>query len=219
MNTAIIPVTHNREPQTYDWPTRHQQVLDFLKDMKPDLILIGDSIIHYWGGVPGHRIARAPEVWEQHFGKRNAANMGFGFDRTENVLWRIQNGELEGISPKVAIVLIGVNNREVNTAEQISEGIAAICAEIHQRLSSTNILLLGILPHANQTVKVAEVNRLSAGLNGGCGVTFLDVGRHFFDATDQFRNDLFSDGLHPNADGYRVLCDAIEPTLARLMGS
>jgi lysophospholipase L1-like esterase len=169
--------------------------------------------------VPGHRIARAPEVWEQYFGKRNAANLGFGFDRTENVLWRLQNGELEGISPKVAIDLIGVNNREVNTAEEIGEGIATICAEVHTRLPATNILLLGILPHANQTVKVAEVNRLSAELNGRCGVTFLDAGRHFFDATGQFRSDLFSDGLHPNAAGYRVLCGTIEPTLARLIGS
>ncbi|MDD5704366.1 MAG: GDSL-type esterase/lipase family protein [Kiritimatiellae bacterium] len=217
-NTAIVPVTHNREPQIYDWPTRHQEVLACLKEKKPDLILIGDSIIHYWGGEPKHRIARAPDVWTQYFGKRNAVNLGFGWDRTENVLWRLRNGELDGIAPKAAVILIGVNNLGLNTAEEIAAGIAAICAEVHRRLPTTNILLLGILPHANQPAKLVEVNRLSTALNGKDGVTFLDVGSAFHDAAGQFRRDLFLDGLHPNATGCRVLCDAIEPTLARLMG-
>ena len=128
---TTTPVTQNRDHAIYDWPTRHAAVLEFNRTHQPEIVLIGDSIIHYWGGERWHRrrgpptfgIAPSPVVLE---------NLGFGWDRTENVLWRINHGELDGISPKLIIIKIGTNNTGINSADDIADGIEAVCVRVHE---------------------------------------------------------------------------------------
>ena len=139
-----------------------------MKSRQPEIVMLGDSITHFWGGDPsatgigGPR--NAPEVWDRAFAGRSVVNLGYGWDRTENVLWRLRHGEFEGVSPKVVVVMIGTNNITLNTPDEIAAGVTAICDEIHQRSPASRILLLGIFPRgatpdANRA-KVGTVNQL-----------------------------------------------------------
>jgi len=93
----------NRDWRTYDWVVRHNDVVKLIKERQPHVLFLGDSITHYFGGDPVAPYRRGEETWQKYYEKRNALNMGFGWDRTENLLWRIQHGELEGVSPKLIV--------------------------------------------------------------------------------------------------------------------
>src|ERR1700744_3663559 len=109
MNTALIPVP-KLEEDCYDWYQRHEAVLALRKTLQPEIVLIGDSITHFWAGPPTGLEPRGPESWRQTFGDRPVLNLGFGWDRTQNMLWRLENGEFEGLQPKLVIILAGTNN-------------------------------------------------------------------------------------------------------------
>src|SRR5205807_2434444 len=139
---------------------------------------LGDSITDGWRGG-------GQEVWKKTFEPLKAANFGIGGDRTEHVLWRLQNGELEGINPKVAVLMIGTNNTGSNSVEQIADGIKAIVAEIHHQKPHTKILLLGVFPRSPKAAdpvrqKIKDVNNIIATLDdGGKTVRYLDIGAKF----------------------------------------
>ena len=119
--------------------------------LKPDVVIIGDSIIHYWGGEPRAPKAWAGQSWSDCFAGFKVTNLGFGWDRTENALWRIDHGELDGIEPKVIVIKIGTNNTAVNnTPEEIASGIEAVCARAHAKQPGAKILLLGILTRKDE---------------------------------------------------------------------
>lgn len=218
-NSAIVPVTQDRDYRIYDWQTRHHQVLDFIKARPPRLIVIGDSIMHYFAGEPKAPIARGTDAWSKHLAPRDAANLGFGWDRTENVLWRLDHGELEGIAPKAALVLIGTNNLDYNTADQIAAGVAAVCDRIHDHCPTTRILLLGVLPRQNKhKTEPAQVNALLAPLVDKPYITYIDARDVFVTADGVADKAKFNDEVHPSAAGYAALFDKLEPTLAKLMG-
>lgn len=206
---ATIPDTQNRDHAIYDWPTRHQQVLDCLKKAKPQLVMIGDSITHYWAGQPAAPIVRSTEAWNRAFGNRTAANLGFGWDRTENVLWRIEHGELDGINPEHVVLLIGTNNLGMDTPEEVFAGIDAVCRAVHVKLPSARILVLGILPRKDQMQLKADLDKvnylLQTRLHPRGYVRVYDIGNRFRNADGTFNDKLFSDGLHPNAAGYDIL--------------
>src|SRR3954464_10804418 len=107
--STLVPVTQGRDWRVYDWPARHAAAVALMRDWQPEIVLLGDSITHFWGGEPGgdHVGGRrtAPEVWNRFFGTRPVANLGYGWDRTENVLWRLRHGEFEHVSPKVVVVM------------------------------------------------------------------------------------------------------------------
>jgi hexosaminidase len=214
---ATTPVTQNRDHATYDWATRHQQVLDHLKTTKPQIVMIGDSITHYWAGQPAAPIVRAPEAWKQAFGDHAVANLGFGWDRTENVLWRIDHGELDGIDPNLIVILIGTNNLDLDTPEQILAGIDAICRRIHEKLPNTRLLVLGILPRKDQAHLKSDLDKvnflLQTHLHPRTYVDVLDLGNKFRNPDGSFNDKLFSDGLHPNKDGYAVLAGNLKSVL------
>ncbi|MEJ7588677.1 MAG: SGNH/GDSL hydrolase family protein [Ferruginibacter sp.] len=106
MAGTTLPVTQRRDANIYDWETRHNEVMSFNKAHAPELVLIGNSITHYWAGQPAAPIARGETSWKKYFEKMNPVNMGFGWDRIENVLWRIYHGELDSISPKHIVLMI-----------------------------------------------------------------------------------------------------------------
>ena len=212
-------VAHNRDKSIYDWPTRHAQVVRVKQQVNPDVIVIGDSIMHYWAGVPLAPIIRGEDSWTKAFGQQTL-NAGFGWDRTENVLWRLQHGELKGTNPRVVVVAIGTNNLGLNTVDEVVDGIDAICQEVHRQLPKTKILVLGILPRADASrLKVSpdQVNyRLQTRLHPRDYVDVFDAGNAFLTRAGELRKELFSDGLHPNKAGYAILADVLAPHVERL---
>jgi len=153
INTAVIPVG-SLETDSYDWYARHHAEVELQKTLRPRVVLIGDSITHFWSGRPAAHITNGTSSWERAFGNMPAMNMGFGWDRTQNVLWRLRQGEFEGLSPEWIVLLIGTNNlsgtrnARANTPQEIVEGIAAICRELRQRSPGSRIALMGVFPEA-----------------------------------------------------------------------
>jgi lysophospholipase L1-like esterase len=224
--SSLVPVTQGRDWRVYDWAKRHAAIVALMKTRQPDIVMVGDSITHFWGGEPGGDGVRgrdtAPEVWDRAFAGRRVVNLGYGWDRTENVLWRLRNGELEGVSPKVVVVMIGTNNVTLNTPDEIAAGVTAIVDEIHQRSRASRILLLGIFPRgakpdANRAT-IDAVNQRLAKLHGRDGVvTYLDIGQKFLGADGSISKDVMYDFLHPSAKGYEIWVEAMMPTLTRLL--
>lgn len=211
-NTAVQP--EPREKQK-DWMDRHSQMNERVKQGNVDLVFIGDSITHGWEGA-------GKAVWDEYYGNRNAVNLGIGGDRTQHVLWRLQNGNIDGITPKLAVVMIGTNNHKDNSAEEISEGVTAILRALRSGLPDTKVLLLAIFPRADAPPKDIEklnkANTLIADLAADPMVEFFDIGRFFLDDSGTLTTDIMPDLLHPNEKGYKIWAEAIEPRVAALMG-
>lgn len=227
VNTAVVPAP-KCEQDFYDWPARHEAVKAAVKQQPVDLVFIGDSITHMFGGQPASNITRGASVWERYYGQRHAVNLGFGWDRTQQALWRLQNGEFEGIHPKVAVVLIGTNNltphnARGNTNEEIVAGVKAVCATVRKKSPRTKILLLGILPRGQKPdelmrVRIVRINHALAKFQGRDNITFLDLGDQLLGPDGVMLPDVTVDFLHPNEKGYGLLAAAMEPTLAKLFG-
>ncbi len=218
-NPATIPQMRETISDPYVWLERHQGVIDANRARDPELILIGDSITHYWGGEPHHDIQRGKDSWDALFEPRRAVNMGFGCDDTRHVLWRIRHGELDGISPRVATLLIGCNNLPLFTNIETASAVGEILAEIRAHLPRTKIRLLGVIPRRGWCERIRALNALYATFDGVFGgtVAFLDAGREVFCPGGRFRDDLFCDGTtHPNAEGNRLFAAAIRPALEHL---
>ncbi|RLS53017.1 MAG: hypothetical protein DWH91_15295 [Planctomycetota bacterium] len=225
-NTAVIPAPAC-EKDFYNWPERHAAVCETIRQKPVEMVFIGDSITHLWGGDPKPNRQSGDRVWQEFYAHRQAVNMGFGWDRTQQALWRLQNGEMEGITPRVAVVLIGTNNlvghavRE-NTNTEIVAGITAVCHTIRQKSPQTRVLLLGLLsrgadpanPHRR---RIREINSELARLDGQTGVTYLDIGPRFLDADGKFLTGVAPDHLHLSEAGYRIWAEAMEPTLIKLL--
>jgi len=220
--SSIVPCTQDRDWPVYDWAKRHAALCEIVAKQKPRVAYIGDSITQMFGGEPHDRSQPGQPVWEKYFGRRNAVNLGFGYDYTENTLWRLQHGELEGTDLKLAIVCIGTNNAGKNTADEIVAGVKAILAEIRRAQPNAKILLLGILPRSAKPdgvrAKVATVNTALAQLGGTGPITFLDVSEKFIQPDGSIPKELMGDFLHPTLKGYEILAAAIDPTIARLLG-
>jgi lysophospholipase L1-like esterase len=219
--STLVPVTQNRDWRTYDWVDRHAAAVALMRERRPEIVMLGDSITHFWGGEPDDGRRTGVGAWERLFAGRRVVNLGYGWDRTENVLWRLTHGEFEGVSPRVVVVMIGTNNVGRNTPDEIAAGIQAICAMIHGRSPSTRILLLAVFPRGEQPNPardtVDEINRRIAALDGRDGITYLDIGGVFVSADGTIARDVMGDFLHPTAKGYEMWAAAMKPTLERLL--
>jgi beta-glucosidase len=215
-HSALVPVQQTAEWAVQWWGPRHQAVSKRLTEGNVDLLFIGDSITHGWENT-------GKEIWDQYYAPRHAVNMGFGGDRTQHVLWRLDDSQFP-ISPKLAIVMIGTNNSNGsdNTAEEIADGIIAICHRLRTRLPRTKILLLAIFPRnpgpGAQREKNAEASRLAARIADGKTIHYLDINEKFLTDNEVLTKAIMPDYLHPNATGYRIWAEAIEPKVAELMG-
>jgi lysophospholipase L1-like esterase len=224
--STLVPVTQGRDWRVYDWPARHAAAVALMQARQPEIVMLGDSIMHFWGGEPsGEHVGgrrTAPEVWDRFFTARRIVNLGYGWDRTENVLWRLRHGEFDNVSPKVVVLMIGTNNVPLNTPGEIAAGVSAICDEIHQRSPASRILLLGIFPRGEKPdadrAAIEAVNQRIARFDGRGGVvTYLDIGDRFLAADRSISKDILYDFLHPTAKGYGIWAAAMEPTLTRLL--
>ncbi len=195
----------------------HESFLQRGKDGKIGVLFLGDSITEGW--------RRAPDVWNKHYGKYDPANFGIGGDRTQHVLWRIENGELDGIRPKVVVLMIGTNNIGY-PAEEILKGDRKIVEQIHKRLPDSKLLLLAIFPRgadpkapnvAGMRERLRAVNAELAKLDDGKRTRYLDLGPRFLDADGNLPADVMPDALHPNAKGYQIWAEAMQPLLDEMM--
>jgi lysophospholipase L1-like esterase len=211
-NSAAVPTLRN------DWLTRHEKFNAIAKQGGVNLLFVGDSITDFWGSG-----SRGKPIWDKRYAPLKAANFGISGDRTEHVLWRLQNGNLDGIQPKVVVLMIGTNNLPAdNTPAQIAEGVAAILKEIHTRCPASKVLLLGVFPRgekANNPARapIAEINRLIGKFDDGKQVHFLDIGAKFLTPDGTLTKEIMADALHPGLAGYQIWADAMQPKLDELL--
>ncbi|MCD6395650.1 MAG: GDSL family lipase [Planctomycetes bacterium] len=199
------------------WGARHEAVLERVAKGDVDLLMIGDSITHGWEGG-------GKEMWAKHYAPRKAVNLGFSGDRTQHVLWRLDHGEIDGINPKLAVIMIGTNNSNGNdnTAEEIADGIKAICKKLRKKLPETKILILAIFPRAPkpcpQREKNAKASELASEIADGKMIHYLDINKQFLTEDQTLTKEIMPDFLHPNTKGYEIWAKAMEPKIAELMG-
>jgi lysophospholipase L1-like esterase len=220
--STLVPCTQDRDWPVYDWAVRHAAVTKIATEKKASLVFIGDSITQMFGGEPHDRSQPGKDVWEQYYSKRNAANLGFGYDFVENTLWRLRHGELDGAAAKVVVIHIGTNNVNRNTPEEIAEGIRTICAEVHQSQPAAKTVLMAIFPRGPKPdttrAKLETINKLIAPLDGKDGVIFLDIGAKFLEPDGTISRETMGDFLHPTAKGYEIWAHELEPVLNKLLG-
>ncbi len=211
LHSALNPV-----PRADEWWTKRQAEKNArIKQGNVDLLMIGDSITHSWeaGG-------KAP--WEVYYADRNAVDLGFSGDRTQHVLWRLDNGNIDGISPKLAVIMIGTNNHKDNTAEEIADGVMAIVQKLRTKLPEMKILLLAIFPRSEKPdqyrAKLTKASELFSVVADGDMVHYLDIGSVFLDPDGTLPKSVMPDALHPNKQGYWMWAEAMEPKVAELLG-
>lgn len=205
------PRTQLRELNNYDWEARHSAILELNKKSSPKTVVIGNSITHFWGGLPKGPRATGGDSWDATFGKTGVANIAYGWDRIENVLWRVYHGELDGFDASQIFINIGTNNLQYNTDEEIAAGWQFLIDAIKYRQPKASILMIGIYPRRQQEQRVATLNTRLAQLTGSNDVQYLDPGTVFLQKDGKIDESFFSDGLHPNAKGYSVLGEKIKP--------
>lgn len=200
------------------WLSRHEEKLSMKASMpRVDLVFLGDSITHAWE-------KEGAEVWSEFYKPRHALNLGFDGDCTENVLWRLEHGEVDDIQPKLLVLLIGTNNsgHRQDNAEDTARGIKKILLVLTEKLPNTNVLLLAIFPRsakATQRLRVlnSEVNQYIQTYDDNDKVFYLDINHCFLDKEGRLTRDVMSDFLHPNVSQYKVWAEAIEPHIQKLM--
>ncbi len=198
------------------WVKRHHAISARARQGQVDIVFLGDSITHRWDSA-------GKTVWEQFYGPRNALNAGIDGDGTQTVLWRIQNGNLDGIQPRVAVLMIGTNNSTDprQSPPDIADAIGAIVRELRMRLPGTRVLLLSIFPRGQSVTpereRGAEASRLAASLADDLHVFSLDIGDAFLNPDGTISAEIMPDYLHLSEAGYLRWARAMEPTLARLL--
>jgi lysophospholipase L1-like esterase len=210
-NDAIVPA-----PRDANWMKRHESFNERVKQGNADLLFIGDSITQGW-----ERLGKG--VWDEYYTKRNAVNLGIGGDRTQHVLWRLDHGNIEGIKPKLAVLMIGTNNSAMNTSEEIAAGVKAIVEKLRAKLPETKVLVLAIFPRGadkdDAKRKVNEgANAIIQKLADGKMVHYLDIGPKFLAADGTLSKEVMPDLLHLNEQSYRTWAESIEPKVKELLG-
>lgn len=224
-NNATVPVG-KLEKDMYDWDKRHAEILAVKDTIKPEIVMIGDSITHFWGGQPNEpKGNRGAKAWADLFGGRKVLNLGFGWDRTQNVLYRIKDGELDGLSPQLVVIHIGTNNLSTsknaptNTPEQVVEAIGAIIGAVKAKCPDAKIVLMGVFPRGEKAdnpfrEKINEINKeLSSIYSDKPGITYLDITSKLLNPDGSMSKDVMGDFLHPTEKGYAIWAAALKPQL------
>jgi lysophospholipase L1-like esterase len=221
-NSAVVPEERKGGPAD-----RHAKIAERAKKGNVDVMFLGDSITQGWEGA-------GKAVWAKDFASWNPGNFGIGGDRTQHVLWRLTEGKtLEGVNPKVCVMMIGTNNAGSNTAEEIAAGVAAIVSELRKQRPDMKILVLGVFPRSGKSPKdlkdpskvmaeelhkkVPEINKLVSKLADGKSVHYLDIGGKFLDSEGSLPKEIMPDFLHLSGKGYQIWADAIKSQVGDLL--
>jgi lysophospholipase L1-like esterase len=204
----------------------HAELLEKAKQGRIDVYFEGDSIARRWGATD------YPELlanWKANFNGWNAADFGWGADRTEHILWRLQNGELDGVNPKVIVLLAGTNNVDSSPGDDadakvadITKGLQAIVELCREKRPEATILVTGIFPRNDNVAVLPEIARINANLARLADrqrVRYVDVNDKLADEGGRLLDGMMNaDGLHPSVKGYQVWADALKPILTELLG-
>ena len=230
-NSAIVPAS-KLENDFYNWWDRHAEVLRIKDSINPEIVLIGNSITHMWGGEPTMknidgkpRIPNGPKTWASLFGNYRVLNLGFGWDRTQNVLWRLDHGELDGLHPRIVIINIGTNNTSqtqnarMNTAPEIVEGIKAICQRVRSKAPGAKIILMAIMPREQspthpRRILINEINQKLIPFAKENNITLVDIGPKMLALDGTLPKDIASDFCHPTEKGYQIWADGIRSIIS-----
>ena len=216
-NPATTPV-----PKAGGWMKQHESFNEISKKGEAQLVFLGDSITAGWS-------SKGKDAWMTHWAPLKAANFGISGDRTEHVLWRLENGNFDGLKPKLIVLMIGTNNTGQQkpdgyrcTAPQTAEGVKAILTKLKEKMPTTKILLLDIFPRgANNEDKWrqqnAETNAIIKTFADDKTVIYYPIGDKFLAPDGTLSKDIMPDLLHPNAKGYDIWVEAIEPKVKELM--
>ncbi|WP_309380785.1 GDSL-type esterase/lipase family protein [Cerasicoccus frondis] len=199
------------------WLDQHNSIEKRLKQSGSEIVFIGDSITYNWASG-----SRGKSVWDKHYAKMGVFNMGISGDKTENILWRLQNGSLAEVNPKVAVVLAGINNIHRDSAEQIAEGVEAIVNEVLSECPSCQVVLMGLFPRgykpdAPERAKILKVNQIIAKMAENPRVEYLDIGDQLLDENGYYTKEMSPDALHPLAPGYEIWANAMNPIIFEML--
>ena len=205
--------------------TAHAQLVEKAKAGRIDVYFLGDSIIRRWGATD------YPDLlanWKTNFHGWNAGNFGWGGDKTQHILWRLQNGELDGVNPRVIVLLAGTNNVGAIAGDgakvaDITRGVTAILAACRQKAPGATVILTGIFPRNDNMAVLPEIARINenlAKLADGKTVRYLNLNDQLADSTGTLLAGVMNerDKLHLTLEGYQVWADALKPTLIELLG-
>jgi lysophospholipase L1-like esterase len=212
-NTAIFPNL------SVGFLPQHQAQVEIAKKGDIDVLFTGDSITDWWDSEREPFAGKT--VFDKYFGDWKVANFGIAGDTTQGLLYRLQNGEGEGFSPKVVMLLIGVNNTRTNTPPEIAEGVGAVVLQLKQNFPDAKILLLGVFPTqaADAPIRqdIAYINNTISRLHDGEKVHYLDISSVFLDADGNIPREIMNDGLHPTTKGYELWAEAVIGPLSELL--
>ncbi|MFB0497456.1 hypothetical protein ABID99_003693 [Mucilaginibacter sp. OAE612] len=207
--STMKPLTQHRD-RNYDWRQRHADQLALIKTGFPKNIIFANSIIHYWGGLPQSTMARGKDSWDTYLQPLAVQNMGFGWDRIENVLWRIYHDELDGFKAGHILLMAGTNNLQSNTDQEIIKGLRQLIIAAKTRQPQSGLLISGIMPRRNLEARIAVLNGGIEKLASEMNIKYINPGAVLLDDAGKIKEELFGDGLHPNATGYRLLAPLIK---------
>ncbi|HOY15907.1 MAG TPA: SGNH/GDSL hydrolase family protein [Haliscomenobacter sp.] len=207
------PIRQSREPGSYNWEERHNAIKTLNSTEPSKILFIGNSITHNWGGKPLNDRIKGADSWAKYLEPLQVRNLGFGWDRIENVLWRVYHDELEGIAPEKIVINIGTNNLLINTDEEIIEGLVFLIEAIKTRQPFASVYVLGLYPRREREARILKLNQGIQTMAKSNAVTYANIGSTLLLPTGKIDEKLFSDGLHPNAEGYQILGKALSATL------
>lgn len=225
-NSAIVPVS-KLENDSYNWWDRHAEVLRVKDSINPEIVLIGNSITHFWGGEPKLKYAdgkprkpNGPNAWASVFANHRVLNLGFGWDRTQNVLWRLDHGEIDGLHPRTIIMHLGTNNTSetanarMNSATEIVEGIRAVCMRLRSKVPGAHLVLMKVFPreekpdHPRRQL-IKEINKQLEIFARQNNIDLLDIGSKMLTPDGTLPKEIENDFCHPTEKGYQIWADEI----------
>ena len=208
--STTIPKTQSRDISVYKWEDRHQEILKLNQLAPPKVCLFGNSIINFWGGEPIASITNGKDSWESIMKPLDIRNFGFGWDRIENVLWRVYHDELDGFEAEQIVLMIGTNNLHINTESEIITGLEELINAIRIRQPKSSILMIGILPRTGKEELVKRLNLKIAQLADLENIDYKSIGESLLLEDGKIDETLFLDGLHPNNNGYTKLAKKLQ---------
>ena len=211
--TTTIPCTQSRDIGVYKWEDRHQEILELNKVDPPKVCLFGNSIINFWGGEPKSSIARGQDSWESIMKPMGVRNFGFGWDRIENVLWRVYHDELDGFEAEQIVLMIGTNNLNINNEIEIIKGLEELIEAIRIRQPKSGILMIGILPRRGKEDQVESLNLKISQLADLENIKYRNIGSSLLLEDGRIDELLFTDGLHPNSKNYSIIAKKLQRVL------
>ena len=201
--------------------TAHAQLLEKARRGGIDIYFEGDSITRRWG-TSDAQYQELLANWNRNFFGWNAANFGWGADGIQNILWRLQNGELDGVNPRIIVLLAGTNNLGGSPPEEVTRGIQAVLGVIEQKAPHATIILMGITPRNDQgagiVATIDQVNRNLSEFADGKRIRYLNINGKLADKEGRLLEEMTVDGLHLSVRGYQVWADALQPIFTELLG-